>query len=192
MKKILFWILTFLWIWLSFCSASEVYIWWLWNDIPLNNWLNHYYFPWYNLLCWISPSPDIFLSDSLWNNIQSLWTDTFCIYYDSDWFYLKNTIWDDLTMVFPYNYLFNISLGWWGSTPSTSDIIVYYNNWQSSTGITCDWTQAIEIQGLSTITSTNTFTPYFNIDYTDENNQKLTESYSKDILYLENWQFKKT
>lgn len=199
MKKFLFWILAFLWIWLSFCSADYFYV------SPLSSIFDYIYVPssdfntsWY------------YYSDSsmLWKNIL-VFSNWWCSYnfYDSEYNFLGNwwvvvfnfsnssSLWlqpdDSCGWWVLFTYLSDsISWWWWWSSPS--DITVYYNNWQSSTGITCDWTQAIEIEGLSTITSTNTFTPYFNIDYIDENNQLLTESYSKDILYLSWTTFKKT
>lgn len=77
----------------------------------------------------------------------------------------------------------------WSS--SSSEINVYYNNW-SSTSIVCDWENSITINWLSTLYWTSTFIPFFNISYVDENNQKLIESYDKEILYLSWWQYHKT
>ena len=176
MKKILFWILTFLWIWLSFCSASVC------DDIDVN---------WHD--CWSDPN-DTWCILWFWCNgcfsSTNSWYDCYEQWWTQNWFDCVSTfnyIWNSCT-----TFWSNIINWWWSSSPSSSDIDVYYNNWNSVENITCDWTQAISINWLSTITSTNTFTPYYNISYTDEDNQKLTESYSKDILYLENWQFKKT
>ena len=108
-------------------------------------------------------------------------------YPDSTYFIIRS----NYTSIFEYFVLQDSFCGGSSSCPS-SLINVLYNNWNSTSSITCDWTQSIAIEGLSTITNTNTFTPYFNINYRDEDNQLLTESYSKDILYLKNWLFKKT
>ena len=185
MKKLLFWILTFLLIWLSFCSAltiqdpelCKLYTWTIdWPDSVVfqdyNNSLAWNYFMWwtYDLSNWYA---DIsILTEYWWEYSLDLSEESYYYYsaiiFSSDW----------------------CSSNWWWSL--TSDIDVYYNNWNSVENITCDWTQAIDVRWLSTITSTNTFTPYFNISYTDEDNQKLTESYSKSNLYLSGWLFKKT
>lgn len=191
MKKLLFSILTFLWIWFSFCGAFDisepwVYFWsfWRqWDEISSCREPIVFKYDWTCSKCyfsyilstywnWISDSSSIF------NPSYDFSFSPFCS--SDDWYYIITFV--DLDNTWEFHTF------WWSSS---SDITVFYNSW-SSTTITCDWTQAIEIQWLSTITSTNTFTPYFNISYTDEDNQKLTESYSKDILYLENWQFKKT
>lgn len=183
MKKYIFWILTtLLWIF-SFCSAEIIN----WNSESLSLWDTFWWtisflFPdWYNCLKFdsdVSSSIRIYINDDLVSDLNN--SDIYCNInrYYSAWTKSFNVVY------------YNLSLWWW--TPSSSNIDVYYNNWQSSTSIECDWTQAIDIQWLSTITSTNTFTPYFNIDYIDEDNQKLTESYSKNTLYLSGWQFKKT
>ena len=194
MKKFLFWILTFLWIWLSFCSATQNL------DISFTtNWCLFSNYEDYNFTS---------LEDSTWLYMMiNVWSPN--DWYYPAWYYEKivspnETFYSDLASVdymytcfafvpFPEfwvnSYQDNCSIGSWSSS---SDITIYYNNWNSSQSITCDWVQAVEIQGLSTITSTNTFTPYFNIDYKDEDNQSLVESYSKDILYLSGSLFKKT
>ena len=186
MKKILFWILTFLWIWLSFCSAWDTSI-----DISLcdsqclfTNWEN-----WEFILNY-SISSDSYL---LWSSKDTYWN----MWYWNDYiysFFTSSTLpknWNTFVCFFLYNAdSCSWSSQWWWS--STSDIDVYYNNWNSVENITCDWTQAISINWLSTITSTNTFTPYYNISYKDEDNQSLIEFYSKSNLYLSGWLFKKT
>ena len=78
----------------------------------------------------------------------------------------------------------------WDIIESIPTIIVNYNNWNSSQEFECDWENSININWLSTLNN-DTFSPYYNIAYRDEDNQSLIESYSKDILYL-NWLFKKT
>lgn len=200
MKKIIFWILTFLWIWLSFCSAdffvgrvsfafgSPIPFWWLaetyynntyWDYNPID-WINTLY-SWDSvLICFSDSYPSASIKDSS-NNVVCDFSNYSCCTF-SQWQYFDWNLW---------NFILYITNNWWWWS-STSDIDVYYNNWNSVENITCDWVQAIQINWLSTITSTNTFTPYFNISYKDEDNQSLIESYSKDILYLENWQFKKT
>lgn len=192
MKKILFWILTFLWIWLSFCSAENL-------NVSLDN------------IWWSSKTWQLTLdTDSIYCFYASYNSSTRYVVFDFQWYNwnLPNWWWNWVVCFSVLNEnenIVNYELGggsyvqfyyfkfpysqWWSST---SDIDVYYNNWNSVENITCDWTQAISINWLSTITSTNTFTPYYNISYIDEDNQKLIESYSKDVLYLENWQFKKT
>lgn len=183
MKKRLFWILTTLFWIFSFCSAEIIN----WNSESLSLWDTfwwtiYFLFPdWYNCLKFdsdVSSSIRIYINDDLVSDLNN--SDIYCNInrYYSAWTNSFNVVY------------YNLSLWWW--TPSSSNIDVYYNNWQSSTNIECDWTQAIEINWLSTLTSTNTFTPYFNIDYTDQDNQKLTESYSKNTLYLSGWLFKKT
>ena len=210
MKKVLFWILTFLWIWLSFCSAVSIncpspvtlsssnpcyswqpsidcyyldldYEWWIEAD-------SYQVFVKYNSnwsLYSLEVSDPLWYSTPRWRNINLTNSD-----WVSSWYFcfVDSLIYNSLTNDDYKAYYFLPKESWWSSS---SDITVYYNSW-SSTTIECDWTQAIEIQGLSTITSTNTFTPYFNIDYIDENNQLLTESYSKDVLYLSGTTFKKT
>lgn len=197
MKKILFWILTFLWIWLSFCSAWEYTI---INDV---NW----YWSYTPEIITLSDLSNLSVVDYVCEYdvckvnvmIPNDYSDVCMIWYNYEWNwdFINTCLW-----LSAWNYLMWWAVNWnftsitlsdWQSSWSSSpEITIYYNNWQSSTWITCDWTQAIEIQWLSTITSTNTFTPYFNIDYIDENNQLLTESYSKDILYLSGSTFKKT
>ena len=230
MKKLLFWILTFLWIWLSFCSADfcnfpynywSIYLWdyfyqsvditpsinnsvsivvssWVLvfdttqslnyilfdsNFSPISNWEFFVLTPWtyYINVSWTVEGQ--LKSTYSYQKIHDFWNFQI-ILPDEEYFPIFNAFNYFYYNVFPFVWW------WWSSTPS--DITVYYNNSQSNTSITCDWTQAIEIEGLSTITSTNTFTPYFNIDYIDEDNQILTESYSKDILYLSGATFKKT
>lgn len=154
--------------WVKFSQGSNYS---LWTSQYNTNSANTRYF---SSLNWSSSSY------SLWNSLASRWLSVRCF---SDEFVVPDSSW---------------SLVYWNSQtfPSSwcpdQSINVYYNNWNSSWTIICDWTQAIEINWLSTITSTNTRTPYFNINYRDEDNQLLTESYSKDILYLKNWLFKKT
>lgn len=195
MKKRLFWILTtLLWIF-SFCSAE--YCW----SVDSTNWFevwfeNCEYIWWYGFYatdvldywCFFGSEND-YNSSSLFGEYAGYYNNSFSSIYaccnseSSDW------TWVSVSYISSDSMLNCIWLSWWSSS---SNIDVYYNNWQSSTSIECDWTQAIEINWLSTLTSTNTFTPYFNIDYTDEDNQKLTESYSKNTLYLSGWLFKKT
>lgn len=79
---------------------------------------------------------------------------------------------------------------WWSS--SSSDITVFYDYWHSSTSVVCNWDNSIFINWMANLSNQTTFTPFFNISYVDEDNQNLIESYSKDMLYLDNWQFKKT
>ena len=191
MKKFLFWILTFLWIWLSFCSAEFSSI----SFEYVSKWPNSSFI--FNGGCIRSSNSAcmqelVYSSDSSYLvPSQSSLNNSSVLCSSSSWISLiQITNWTWCTY-YIYSFSEFSSVFWWGWS-STPEITVYYNNWQSSTGISCDWTQAIEIQGLSTITSTNTFTPYFNIDYIDENNQLLTESYSKDILYLSGTTFKKT
>lgn len=195
MKKLLFWILTLLWIWFSFCSAWELTAYcsnWSYDncynylDVEFPSW--DYVFD-FSFLSW--PSCDSFsvnISDPYYINVES---NKFFISLSSS---ITSNVefWCIWASVFDWNFsiLYNfIPLFTWSSS---SFIDVYYNNWNSVETITCDWTQAIDIRWLSTITSTNTFTPYYNISYTDEDNQKLTESYSKSNLYLSGWLFKKT
>lgn len=234
MKKILFWILTFLWIWLSFCSASfwdipdtmwSIYLWSYYNDtfniVPtVDNSVKIIVDDWYWVLLNSFSSFTYYLFDSSFNQISIYDSDSKYLfipswtYYvnvswsitwtpNSDYAYQKNHNFSHFSVVLPdlqyfpiFNFFetfyYNVVQYSFSAWSSTSDIDVYYNNWNSVESITCDWTQAIEIQWLSTITSTNTFMPYFNIDYVDENNQLLTESYSKDILYLSGSAFKKT
>lgn len=190
MKKFLFWILTFLWIWLNFCSAkycsSSTFF------ITYPSWItpcSSLFSSWVIYLTYSSNS-DISFYDS-WGNLYKTYTPNY-LYIYSDWDYIVNN-WNSMSI---WIRSFSCPLSDFISLSPTicedKDITVYYNNWNSSESITCDWVQAIEIQGLSTITSTNTFTPYFNIDYKDEDNQSLVESYSKDILYLSGSTFKKT
>lgn len=210
MKKILFWILTFLWIWLSFCSAvsttcpSPVV---LSSSNPCYSWqpsIDCYYldldYEWWiefdSYQVFVKYASDwslyslnitdpLWYSAPRWRNINlSNWN------WVSSWYFcfVDSTLYNSLTNDDYKAYYFLPKESWWSST---SDIDVFYNNWNSTETITCDWVQAIQINWLSTITSTNTFTPYFNISYKDEDNQSLIESYSKNILYLENWQFKK-
>ena len=188
MKKFLISIFSIvLWFfWFSYCSAVSSWIFLetlpVWADIRTYNNYN------YDVVCFI---PQNCPADSL----------IFWVVYGSDAYslwWVWSLPWRVCTIEWYIVYFSptsdpNCSLDiYWYNFYHNQDITVYYNNWNSSTDITCDWTQAIEINWLSTITSTNTFTPYYNISYKDEDNQSLVESYSKDILYLENWQFKKT
>lgn len=200
MKKILFWILTFLWIWLSFCSADSWSITFDCITQPAEycqySWSDYYNFPEYYLNETISNycfESDIEFIIEFYNGSDFVsylqWTN-FCFDWDFNRIAFISMKFSVPYPIYPTLYYYEDSNS---SEPSCESkyITVYYNSW-NSTSIECDWVQAIEIQWLSTITSTNTFTPYYNISYTDEDNQKLIESYSKDILYLENWQFKKT
>jgi hypothetical protein len=144
----------------------------------------------------------------IWSwNISLLWWSTY--YVKVDWQYMQlsegwieDTIWNnDVTFSPAYissrDWYFSPFFWWFidytisSVTPSVPEITVYYNNW-SSTSIVCDWENSIAINWLSTLYWTSTFIPFFNISYVDENNQKLIESYDKEILYLDPWQFKKT
>ena len=136
---------------------------------------------------WISPGPwyssDIrFLMDWwIWNNLFYISQN----WYITNWYLFAWPVLLNATIWFDYS--------WWSCPePEPSSINVFYNNDNSSSSIVCDWDNAIYIDWLSTITDTNTFTPYYNINYRDEDNQLLTESYSKSILYLSGWTFKKT
>lgn len=196
MKKFLFWILTFLWIWLSFCSADYCwgvdssnwfavssenceYVWWLW--LYMTDVVDYW--------CFFT-SVDDFESNSLFWEYTAYYNSLYSSIYACCNSEAVDWTWVSVSYISSDSISNCIWLSWWSST--LSDIDVYYNNWNSVETITCDWTQAIDIRWLSTITNTNTFAPYYNISYTDEDNQKLTESYSKDILYLSGWLFKKT
>lgn len=206
MKKLLFWILTLLWIWLSFCSADTFY-WnsfscYLWtpiswyiqcNDDVLNFW------NWNNITSWeyiLTVEVTNWLSfEYIWGFIPYIWGVSSAYNTSSAMWYFFSCSESFPCREFNPYYYYNIVWEWlvtFTVVEFQSDIDVYYNNWNSVENITCDWTQAIDIRWLSTITSTNTFTPYYNISYTDKDNQKLIESYSKDILYLSGWLFKKT
>lgn len=105
--------------------------------------------------------------------------------------FLNSFNWFSYTSSINYQYLFYDINYSFSSVSSTSDITVNYNNWQT-TSIACNWDNIITIDWLSTMSSISTFTPYFNINYTDQNNQVLTDSYSNSILYLSGGQYLKT
>ena len=186
MKKFLFWILTFLWIWLSFCNAQLITT--QLSATSIKNWTHDFsYLNWTDCFYSSYKNDNVSFYDSS-NNL--IWTLAYNTIYCNVSYFIRSD-WANSNF---WLYYFSSDSFWNSSTWTCEDkdITIYYNNWQSSTSIECDWVQAVEIQGLSTITSTNTFTPYFNIDYKDEDNQSLVESYSKDILYLSGSTFKKT
>ena len=74
------------------------------------------------------------------------------------------------------------------SQPITIDVFYDYDN--SHQTIICNWDNSIHINSLSNYNNW-VFTPYFNIFYSDQDNQVLTESYSKQLLIL-NWKYNKT
>lgn len=96
---------------------------------------------------------------------------------------------DDIYMIYLMPLSWVCPSGW--GSGSSLDITVYYNNWLT-TNIACNWDNIITIDWLSTMSSISTFTPYFNINYIDQNNQVLTDSYSNSILYLSGGQYLKT
>lgn len=186
MKKILFWILTFLWIWLSFCNAQFISTEWVWTSIK--DWTHDFsYSAWTN--CFYSSNKNDYVSfyDSS-NNL--IWTLAYYSIYCNVSYYVR-TDWTNSNYSFRY-----FSSDSFGSSSSCPDALidVQYNSWNTST-ITCDWINYITIDWLSTLTNSSVnyeYTPYFNIDYKDEDNQSLIESYSNSILYLSGWLFKKT
>lgn len=184
MKKLLLGIFWFFFWLCSFCSAltiqdPEFCVLYTWNidwpdSVTFQDWnvsqAWSYVLAWdYDLTNWY---PDMAVLTQYW------WEFTLDFYEESYYYYAM--------MLFPSEWC---SQSWWWS--SFSEINVYYNNW-SSTSILCDWENSIAINWLSTLYWTSTFIPFFNISYVDENNQKLIESYDKEILYLDPWQFKKT
>ena len=73
-----------------------------------------------------------------------------------------------------------------------SEISVFYNWYNNVQTFTCDWDTSIYLDWNFNFTqSNNLFTPYFNIYYTDWDNQVLTWQYDKSDLYLQ-WQYNKT
>jgi len=256
MKKILFWILTFLWIWFSFCSAQLFedepesltcggasnckLLTWHVEDLTNTTNMSYKYFlhlptssiPYYftnystywsysftyscqlenvvGLNCWnvqltssyvysnwsISSQYVAFNSDCY--KSYSQWNSTFPFIFDVSFRYNTNYSawysfdWSCTIVVNDSNFVFPDESSNSCPDPEPSTINVLYNNENSTTNITCNWDNVIQIDWLSSITATNTFTPYFNINYRDEDNQLLTESYSKDILYLSWSLFKKT
>jgi len=225
MKKRLFSIIAFLWIWLSFCSAENVsnlitFVWswhidyagvaWTTSFVNLLNIWTDYWTYCINLYNWTFSVWNIvalwFANSSVWtpNNNYFLYSDQFsnyiCLYWNKSYLNVWNRCLttsqciQNLTFsadyeIFKLNTLLDESIT--TSCPSSS-IDVLYNNENSSTTITCDWDNVIQIDWLSTITAINKRTPYFNINYRDQDNQSLVESYSNNNLYLSGWLFKKT
>ena len=184
MKKLLisiFWI--FFWL-SSFCSAltiqdPEVCVLYTWNidwpdSVTFQDWnvsnAWSYVLAWnYDLTNWF---PDMAILTQYW------WEFSLDFYEESYYYYAM--------MLFPSEWC---SQSWWWS--SSSDITVFYDYGLSSSVIECDWNNSIYINSLAYISWT-TFSPFFNINYVDQDNQIITNSYNKDMLYLSGWKFHKT
>ena len=81
MKKFLFWILTFLWIWLSFCSAD--YCWYADSTQGFDVWVENCEFVWWQWL-YITDIVDywcFFSSSSDYNWISLFWE--YSVYYNN-------------------------------------------------------------------------------------------------------------
>lgn len=156
----------------------------IWNScITLNNSDSLYYIfvSDFSPSCYFSNwNSDYFISQTA--VFAFTWLTSYCCWEDAA------SIWDDfITYMLTYD-----CNDLWGGWVSASDISVFYDYWHSSTTVSCNWDNSIYINGMASVTNQTTFTPFFNISYVDEDNQNLIESYNKDMLYLENWQFKKT
>lgn len=187
MKKLLISIFSiFFWL-ISFSSAEVIDLsFWDWGcfmDLTSEN-----YFTFVNT----ESSTWIFMyfckTNAWWGYLDDCWSFSY--------FISPNELYDPQTL-FDGDYIWCIAFvplsfysSWSSSIPS--DISVFYDYWHSSTTISCNWDNSIYINGMASVSNQTTFTPFFNISYVDEDNQNLIESYNKDILYLENWQFKKT
>lgn len=195
MKKLLIWIFAFFIGFVSFSSAVDYVVncpnLWGWNsnDYEVWNW-DSFVVSW-----WVLFSNNSCWAISFYSDCSSFITEdlegTFFYFPWSTTLYAcaSDSVCSDNSF-FMYSIYWSCDYLWWWSS-SSSDIIVYYNNWQT-TSISCNWDNIITIDWLSTMSSISTFTPYFNINYTDQNNQILTESYSNNILYLSGWQYLKT
>lgn len=209
-KKILFWILTFLWIWLSFCSAFDfdisklssisVYSWDI-TSIPdiahfsLTPWLyciayGSLWFDWSNLR--LTFSPEYLITESatyyqyIVRNVNNNLNTFYCfdISSNTDVSLYPNSY--SITWqyyIFPFNDYFLNS--------SSSSINVFYNWFNDVESFTCDWDTSIYLDWNYNYTSSNSlFSPYINIHYTDSDNQVLTWEYEKTDLFLD-WQYNK-
>lgn len=182
---------------ISLCSSSDD---WSFSYDFVLSWVDNDYI--------ISSSTDSLFYEQIWCAPVSSpvtlnpWSYTFNIqksfgnvnYFDwdscIDWFYTFDN-WDIFSISMPCLGMYFYWLWYDLVSIPTPEITVYYNNWQT-TSIACNWDNIITIDWLSTMSSISTFTPYFNINYTDQNNQILTDSYSNSILYLSGGQFLKT
>lgn len=96
-------------------------------------------------------------------------------------------------MIMKKIFLSLLAFLWLFSFSFADSINVFYNWFNDVESFTCDWDISIYLDWNYNFTESNSlFTPYFDIDYKDEDNQLLTESYDKSILYLSGWNFKKT
>lgn len=180
MKKLLlsiFWLLFWL---ISFCSADLVQCADEdWCPVDFSSCVNSItiVLSWdYSDPLYIYPYQDEY---SVYTEIESYSNTPITLDEYSCWFYIYNNKWS------------TINVNWSEYVAPVPEITVFYDYWHSSTTITCNWDNSIFINSMA-VNSWVTFTPFFNINYIDQDNQIITESYNKDLLYLTDWKFHKS